>query len=249
MIDVVILAGGKCPEELKNATGCEMRADLTIAGERIIDRVVRAFTKAATGGRIIVVGSKADGTESVPAGHDFIESLQNGIERTKGTHAIVSACDIPFVKAVNVQEFLKQCLPGYAFSYPIIPVALCKEKFPMLRRTTIKTREGVFTGGNWVHAELQLLRESMPVIQHAYENRKSPFKLAKCLGPGLLFRVLIGQILPSTLSLKWLEDRVGRFLNHPVRAVLSNDPEIATDIDSLEQYREAVKLLENLKDV
>jgi hypothetical protein len=64
------------------------------------------------------------------------------------------------------------------------------------------------------------------------------------VGLGTLLRVAIGQVLPYILPLSVLERKIGKFLGSPVAALPIDAPEIGADVDSLEQYRIAVKMLE-----
>lgn len=237
-MDIVILAGGRCSGELRKASGCEFRADLPIAGRRMVDAVSDALEALLeSGDRMIIVGAHVDGRETYPAGQSFLDSLKTGLDAASTEHVIVATADIPFVTSDAVRDFIANADRDAALNWAIVPVDVCATKFPNMKRTAIKLREGTFTGGNVAVINRNTFHAIYPILEKAYMNRKKPFKLAAQIGLGTLFRVAFGQILPSTLTLRQLENAIGKFLGTRVKAVISNHAEIGADIDSVEQWR------------
>jgi GTP:adenosylcobinamide-phosphate guanylyltransferase len=241
-MDVVVLAGGRCPDELREATGVELRAALPIAGAPMARHVIECLP---TGGRAIVVGFEMPGVHCVAGGESFVGSLSNGLAEVESETFLLSAADLPFLMPDSLSEFLGLADPAAAINYPIVPVALCEAAFPGMKRTAIRVREGKFTGGNVALCNTALMRGIFPIVEAAYANRKTPFKLAMQVGFGTLFRVALGQLMPFTLPIAALENRIGRFLGARVRAIVTSRPEVGADVDTLEQYRQAVEILES----
>lgn len=243
-MDAVILAGGKCPADVCERTGVQMRAELPVGGKPMVLHVLDAVKQVAQGG-VIVVGYRASDCEFAESGSSFVESLRNGLEKVRAENFLLCAADLPFLKSDSLSEFLKVCQPRFALNYPIVPIAECESQFPGMKRTAIKVREGTFTGGNIALANTRLIKEIFPVLEKAYINRKKPLKLAMQVGAITLVRVALGQAISFSLPIAALERNVSKFLGAPVKAVITNRAEIGADIDSLQQYEQAVKLLES----
>lgn len=241
-VDVLVLAGGKSPEEMRLATGCDMRAELPFRGKRIVDHVVEAIREAVpTAEKIIVVGSNVEGCVTLPPGKTFLESIYVGLEAGDKQNVLVATADLPFLTSECVREFLDGCSLGAAINWPIVPSDLCEKQHPDMKRTTLKLREGRFTGGNLALLHREKFQKVFPNIERAYRNRKSPFKLASQIGISALFRVLFGQIFPATLSLATLERKVAGSIGEEVKAVICKKAEIGADVDTLEHYRAIIE--------
>ena len=145
--------------------------------------------------------------------------------------------DLPFLDQESIQKFLSLCKPGAAVNYPIVETRLCEASYPGMKRTSITLREGKFTGGNIALLDTEAMRRALPLLEDAYQKRKSPTKLAKLVGPGVLGRFLMSRLIPSTLNLTYLEKAVGRIIGLNVSAIVTPCPDIAADIDTAEQYR------------
>jgi len=234
-LDVVVLAGGRCPEDLLEATGVEFRAGLPVRGRPMVAWVIEAVSHL---GKVIVVGAPPGlSPHQLEAGATFIESLGRGIQAVTSDSFLLVTGDLPFLTRAAVDDFILRCDPAAMLSFPVIDVRESERAFPGMKRTSVKTREGRFTGGNIALIQTEQMRAALPVMERAYANRKKPLRLAAIVGIGTLFGVAIGQVVPRLLTLARLERAVGRCLGYPVRAIPTPFPEIGADIDNLEQYR------------
>lgn len=240
-MDAIILAGGKPSPDLISATGCENRSELPLGGARIVDYVIRAIQAVDSDANMILVGATADGCTSVRAGNSFLESLYLGLESGSSETVLILTGDIPFVTPEAISDFIRECDKEAALNWPIVPVALCEERYPGVRRTKIRVREGVFTGGNIALIHREKFQRIFPEIERAYRNRKSPLRLAGQVGVGMLVRFLAGQLMPFTLPLAALVGGVSARVGEKVKAVISGHPELATDIDTLAHYETALQ--------
>lgn len=239
-MDIVILAGGRCDPDLAEFSGTEWRADLPFGGRSMLDIVVSAVSGF---GDPIVVGAAGDPiVRHVPAGAHFIESLSNGIGAVTTPEFLLATADLPCLTAEAVQDFLDRCDPQAGFNYPVITVDDCESAFPGMRRTSLRLREGEFTGGNIALMQTDSMRRALPTMQEAYANRKKPLKLAAMVGLDTLFRVAVGRVAPASLPLATLEAKVSRFLGVRIKAVVSRYAEIGADIDNLAQYKSLIAL-------
>jgi hypothetical protein len=237
-MDFVVLAGGECPHELKEATGCEFRADLPVGDRRMVEVVVDVLDELCEpGDRVIVVGAHVDGRESLPAGSTFLESLKSGLQCADSDVVLVATADIPYVTTESLRFFISSADQSAMMNWPIVPVSVCKQRFPNMKRTSIKVREGRFTGGNVALIHKERFKRVYPVLDRAYANRKKPLVLAGQIGVTTLLSVAIGQLVPSLLRLPALEEKVGKFLGDRVKAVVCPYAELGADVDTLEQYK------------
>jgi len=244
-MDLLVLAGGKTPDALRERTGIERRADLPLGDRRILDIVCEALREGVGEelGSLVVVGAEAPQAITAPAGETFLQSLQHGVDACQSNLLLVAACDLAFLKAESVSTFLTLCDRDRDLNYPIVPLAVCRREFPHMKRTSLKLREGRFTGGNLFLLRRSALPSLMPRLEAAYQSRKSPASLARIVGMGTLLRVLTGQVIPWTLPIAYLENRVGRMLGLSVRAVPVHSADLGADIDNLEQYEQALRIV------
>ena len=233
-MDIVILAGGKCDDDLRAATGAEFRAEIVVHGKRLVDTVLNA-TKPL-GEPILVGGPDGLSKRQVPAGDDFCASLRKGLELVVTERFLLVTVDLPYLTTDALRDFIEQCDPNAGLNYPIVSSTACEERFPGMRRTTLKLREGVFTGGNVALMGTEMMKRALPVMEKAYALRKKPLRLAHIVGLDVLGRVLLAQLWPRTLSIRSLEKAMGKFLEVPVHAVPTQFAELGADLDKAEQF-------------
>ena len=240
-IPAVILAGGSNSPEMTSATGQSVRALVPIAGKTMLEYIITALSKSTTVGDIVVVGSVPNSPlyKVVQPGQTLVENLFSGMEAvaSEGNVLIVTA-DIPFITSEGIDDFVDKATAAHStLCYPIISMTDYNMRFPGLKRTTLKTKEGTFTGGNIMLVEAQGLQSSKQIIQEAYAARKSVTKLGAQLGLPLLMRVLVSQLIaPSVLSIQHLEAGVSRLIGNGATAKAITTPyaEIGTDVDKPE---------------
>lgn len=239
-MDVLILAGARCREDLREAAGVQYRCDAAVGGRTMLDA---AFTAASHVGPVVVVGPRApDGAVLAPPGASMVESLRSGLAHVRSEALLVVTADLPFLAAAHVDRFLA-AVPGDAdLAYPVVSVEACSARFPGIARTGVRLREGKFTGGNIFFARRVALEGALKWIEAAYAARKSPVQLAAMLGPAALARLAASRLAPGLLTLGWAEALASQKLGCSVRAVACPDPEVATDVDSAAHFAAAVGL-------
>lgn len=239
-MDVVILAGGRCEPELAEFTGVTYRAEVPYEGKTMLD-IVRGAT-SSLGEPIIVGGPAGASTRRVEAGPSFVESLRNGLSVVTSDNFLLTTVDLPCLTEIAVVDFISRCDFESGVNYPVIEASACEAKFPGMRRTTLRLKDGEFTGGNIGLVNTEAMRKLIPLLEKAYLYRKSPAKLAGLIGYGLLGRVVLSKMFPGTLSLKQLEAKVSDSVGVCMRVVLTPFPEIGADIDNLSQYKSLINL-------
>jgi molybdopterin-guanine dinucleotide biosynthesis protein A len=236
----VVLAGGLCPPDLVEAAGVEERARLSFRGRPMFEWVVDALAATPCVGKLVVVGSVPEAPRyiAVPGGETLLASVRNGTEALPGDRYLLVSADVPFLTPEAITHFCEAAAAsGALFCYPIIPMAECDRQFPGVRRTSVRLRDGRFTGGNICYVEASFLRENWARVEAAHRVRKKPFALAAMVGYGALVRAALGQVLPFTWSVGYVERAASRVLGAPVKAIVSPYAGVGTDVDSLEHWR------------
>ncbi len=246
IVPCVVLAGGKANAEIQALTGHSNRALVVVDGKSLLRRVVDALASAGPEiGSITVIGDLPEDPayELLPDTGSFVENLFAGVRANSGAeYVLITTCDLPFLTGEIVAQYVRPALEMAAqtragFVWPIVPVASCYKRFPGVKRTSIKLREGAFTGGNLMLVRSDFVLGERERISEVYEARKSPRRLAMMLGIGTVVRLLLAQkISPGFLSIPPLEKAVGRLLGVPARALICELPEIATDIDRASDF-------------
>lgn len=246
----IVLAGGKASQELQNATGQTNRALVVVNGKTLLAHVVEALRAADPDAPITVVGDvpeSADYTRLPDAG-DFVSNVNVGVAAyPDAAYVLFSTSDLPFLTGETVADFARGAVAraeetGAGMIYPVVPVASCYARFPGVHRTSLRLREGEFTGGNLMLVRPAFLLSQKQRLAEAFAARKRPFRLAMMLGPANVLRLALSQKLaPGLLSIPFLEKRVSKLVGAPARALICDRPEIATDLDRVSDF-EAVGL-------
>ncbi len=240
----VILAGGRAKPDLEALTGQSNRALIVVDGKpmlhHVLDAIVAAGAETGPLGPITVIGDLPDNPNyaRLPDSGDFVANVFAGLTAHQDApFVLLATADLPFLTGEVVAAFVRNAMALAAKTnsgmiYPIVPVSVCYARFPGIRRTALRLKEGKFTGGNLVLVRPQFLLSQRVQIAQAYAARKSPLRLAHMLGPGTVGRVLGSQIVsPRLLSVPQLEARISRLLGGPVNALWCEHAEIATDLD------------------
>jgi len=254
-MDALVLAGGKASPDFQTAAGVENRALAELApGKTMLDFVMGALLEAKSIDRIFVIGAVPESVNYVlvAPGESLMDNLILGA-RAMGQNAkkqaLLVSADIPFITGEAVDDFAsKGGQLGAGFCYPIIPMDDYNAQFAGMKRTTLRLREGEFTGGNVILADPTFLIQNEATVRSAYAARKSVLKLGSMLGWGLLLRVILSQTISSKLlSISNLESGVSRLLGKgaTARALITSFASLGTDVDKLEDVEVARKMLAN----
>lgn len=216
------------------------RALVPLNGVPMYLHVVRALMQVPEINEILVVGavSEGEGYRVVSPAESLMANVRRGLEHSQHESVLFATADIPFLTSEGVQFFLDESVrSGAVLAYAVVPAEVCRERFPQLKRTTVRLKEGEVTGGNLFWAQRTIALRELPRLEALYNARKQPIKLAIQFGLGLLVRFVLAQtVSPKWLSIAQIERRAQQILGVPVKAILTPYPEIGTDIDRLEHW-------------
>ena len=196
-------------------------------------------------GAITVVGDVPNDPRyvQIPDRGDFVANVAAGAAAFPAAEYLLFATsDLPFLTGAVTRDFVRDGLQKARAAnadilYPIVPVAECYARYPNVKRTSLRLRDGIFTGGNLMLIRPSFLLERREWIEESYAARKSVLKIARLLGPGAILRLAVSQkMAPNLLTLDWLENRISRLIGATGRALLCHAPELATDLDRASDF-------------
>ena len=140
---------------------------------------------------------------------------------------LVLTSDIPLISQVALRDFLEECSKRDAdVYYSFVPKEKIEEKYQGVKRTYVRLKDGIFTGGNVVLIKAQVVLSYSELIEQVIALRKHPLKLCNLLGFEFLFRLVTGR-----LTVAEIETRVEQILKLKGVGITSLYPEIGIDVD------------------
>ncbi|MFZ5945282.1 MAG: NTP transferase domain-containing protein [Bacillota bacterium] len=239
MTKAIILAGSLNNGQLKECSSEPNEALIKIGSKCMVEYVVDALKNARLVKGIILVGPK-DGLRSiyendqevtiVEGGATIIQSLLNSfnvLDETTEDKVLIVTSDIPLITGNIIDKFLeKGSKEGADLIYPIVRKSLNEAKYPKVRRTYVRFKEGIFTGGNIFLVNPKIVRPRINSAEELVELRKSPFKLLNYIGYTYILKYLL-----RNLTIKEAEERVSQLLKINGKVIEVLDPEIGVDVD------------------
>jgi GTP:adenosylcobinamide-phosphate guanylyltransferase len=248
MPDAVVLAGGEDKGPLREITGVAHRPLIELAERSLLNRTLAAMRAARRIERIALVGGEevtraADRAlfdVAAPACEEFADNILQGVEALGSQGQVLfSPADFPFLTPEALDDFIARAQDAQAaLAYPIIRREDSEAKFPGTSRTYVRLRQGTFTGGNIVLAEVEVLRRCRDLVAQIFGHRKNPVRLAQVFGFGFVLRLALGK-----LDVAQLEQRAAQLLGARVAAVMSGYPEIGFDVDKPADLEDARRLV------
>ena len=235
MVDCVILAGGT-NKELDKPEEVHNKALIKVGGKEIVRYILETYCRVEEIERIVLVGPLDDfaflkddyPVELVQESDSILQNLveANRYLQTKN-YLLVSTADIPLLTHRAVLDFLGRCLPyDHDFYYPIVSKESSEKKFPGVKRTYVKLKEGTFTGGNIFLVNPEKIEPSVTMARQFIEYRKNPLKMVSLLGAGFVVRALARKV-----TISQVEKRFSSLLNVKAKAIISDYAEIGFDVD------------------
>lgn len=240
--DAVILAGGMASADLQALTGVTYRAEVPWGSGTMLDQVIDALAPVSPlQGPLIVGGPPREG-RWVPGGQSLAQTLRLALEHVQGDRFLLSTCDLPYLTRESITYLVDHLDPACDITYPMVPMELCRARFPGVPRTRLRLREGEFTGGNVFAFRTEALRIALGHFEAVYAARKSPVKLGAIVGWGTALRIVSAKLTPGLVSAQRLAADVTARFGIPVQALVVPFAEIGTDVDDAAQYQSLLGL-------
>lgn len=249
MVDAVVLAGSTNNGPLKECSPVRHEALIPIGNKTMVEHVVDALLKARNVKKVLIIGPVAElsglafdnRVSTIESCGGILENIEAGLKSLSGEkRVLLVTSDIPLLTPQAVDDFFELCgdMSGDLY-YPVIGKAVVERKYPATRRTYVKLKEGIFTGGNLFLLNPAVFKKCVENGRELINLRKSPIGLCRLLG--LKFVV---KFLTRSLTLSEAEEKVSRLLGGIKGiVVISKHPEVGVDVDKPGDYELALKVI------
>lgn len=247
--DAILPAGGHIDPVFAARVGTDVKALIELAGETILSRTLRVLRETGRVGRIALIGGAAIQQSREAGLADLVleegtsgpDNILRGLEALGGTGAagkvLVVTSDLPFLTRDLVNGFLDAC-PDRAICVPLVKESEWQRTYPNTSSTFVRLRDGSFTIGGIYLMDAAALQQARPHLERVFAVRKSKLGMARLLGPGFVMR-----FLSRNLAVNDLEAKIQTLLGCTGAAVRDCAPELAYDIDFLDDYEYAAEHL------
>ncbi len=243
-----VLAGGKAGA-LMPADPTAYKALVPIAGRPMVQYVVEALQAAECVDEVVVIcGPRSllppeavGGAKQVSATSEaFSDTVAAAARTAENSRVLLATADTPLLTPEGADDTVRFGLDSEAdLTYTMADAAQVAAAFPGSKRTTVRLREGRFTGGNMVVAASETLLLALKTIESAFTRRKSIIGLALLLGPVFLVRLALGQLTVEAAAARGSE-----ILGCKIAVHLTPHPEIAFDVDKPSDLRTAERAID-----
>ena len=236
-VAAIVLAAGTKSEPVSQASGLAHKAMLEIAGQAIVNRVVKALKAAQHVAEVVVVTAPdspvqdvlAEGTAWVEsAGESFVDTIMAGLEYHKDYEkALLVTADLPLLTAEAVYHFVAEALDsGAELCYSMVSGKRAESLYKTAGHVLVRLRDGTFTGGNLALVSRQFVQREQQRLKQAFASRKNPIRLARLLGGRFIFQYLLGRLTVADIV-----QHANQILGCQAMVVNSPYPEISFDVD------------------
>ena len=254
LLDAMILAGAPTDmvDPLLEGAGVKKKALLPILGRPMVAYVEEALRTSGRVNRIVAIGLDADDAvdftgpvERISSQGGIIENILGAMAYlretgSKSSHFLEASSDVPLLTGEVVSRFVDGCLAkGGDLVYAVVEKSRMEGKFPGSARSYAHLRDGYFAGGDMFMVRADIPASKGEAFKELVAQRKNAVKMARALGPGLLFKAVFRR-----LTLVGIEREVSRILKLEGRVLNSPDPEIAMDVDKPHQLDIATRYLQ-----
>ena len=249
LADAIIPAGGLLDENFSRVANTSSKALIRFGTKTVLASTIEALRGSGYVRRISVVGSNAvmESTDAqladeiVSEGKSGPENIIRGLRallehKEPPERIVICTCDLPFLSPEIIRSFLDACPKNRDFCVPLVSEAQFEEQYPGAHVTAVGLRDGKYTTGCLYLTHPVALKNALSHIEQVFANRKSKLGMARLLGWGFVLKLLTKQ-----LTVPMVERKVESILKCTVAAIPNSAPELAYDIDYLEDYEYVVQ--------
>lgn len=250
--DAIIPAGGSLDPEFAARVGVNNKALIPIGDQTILRRTLEALRGTGRMNRIILVGTPevlahpdaALAQEHVPAGTSGPDTIFKGLKHLSTLpnppqRVLIVTADLPFLTADNLEYFLSRCPEDRGLCVPLITKTEYQARFPNSSSTFIPLQDESWAAGNTYVMDVGAFTRALPDLEKLFLVRKSKIGMIRLLGFDFLVK-----FIRKKLTIRDIENKVVRLLGCSGGPVMGASPELAYDVDDLEDYDYALGQLE-----
>jgi GTP:adenosylcobinamide-phosphate guanylyltransferase len=239
-MNAVITAGARVNGEFARRIGTTVKALARVKGRTLLAAGIEAARQSGVT-RLAVVGGNEVREACAQSVDLIVEETENGaVNLQRALHAwgdeaplLYMTSDMPFIGAAALHEFV-EAVPAGALGLPVTACSEFERRFPEAPPYGIEIgNERVVNGGVfWIPAGAARVVETQAM--RFFDARKSVPRMALLLGP-----VLSLQFALRRLTIAGLEKHARRRLGVPAVAIRGASPDLAYDIDTIDEYEYA----------
>jgi GTP:adenosylcobinamide-phosphate guanylyltransferase len=259
-VHAILPAGGRIAGGFADAAGVTIKTLIRGSdGQTLLARIIEALRKSGRVERIAVVGTHDDpGLRAAAARADTLlpegdsgpdnifralDWLRAGSDSPLPQRVLIVTTDLPFVTPDAIADLIDRCSPEADICVPVIERDEFERRFPGSINEWVRLRDGQWTIGGAFLVRPDALLRSRVQIDRAFAARKSQLAMARLLGP-----IFIARFLTRRLGVADIEARCARILGCRGQAVRSAAPELAFDIDTVDDWRYATAQQSSITD-
>lgn len=252
----IVLAGDRGPDDpTAKLAGVDCKALVPVAGRAMVLRVLDALEDSASIGAKVVCGSSARLLAGAPelatriaAGNiRWVENepspSQSALAALKtlrpGQSALLTTADHVLLTPQMVDHFCRRAAEtGADVVAGLARAERVTTAFPENRRTITRLRDASYCGCNLFAFLTPRGRRAAEFWRRVEKQRKHPLRIVKALGLTAIIRYLTGRLtLTEGLT------RISTLMGARAGVVWMPDPEAAVDVDKIEDWTLAEKIL------
>jgi GTP:adenosylcobinamide-phosphate guanylyltransferase len=234
-VTALVLAGSRpgADDPVAVAEGIPHKVLATVAGQTLLERVVRALE--AAGAAQIAVSANHPAVEAearrlgavlLPTAHGPSESVALAFERF-GAPLLVTTADHGLLEAGWVREMITGTPENADVSLMLARRDRVEQAAPGSRRTWLTFADGQWSGCNLFLLARPAASQAIAAWKQVEADRKRPWRIARRLGIGTLWSYWRGK-----LTLAEAIARLGRTLDVTAALVPASDGRAAVDVDT-----------------
>lgn len=251
--DAIVPAGGTIDTAFAALVGTDQKALIKLGERTILHAVLQALRESGMIRNIVVVGSpevqaKARDFAAIglDPGNSGPDNIFRGLDKLNETvsdldRVLIVTCDLPFLTGDAVKKYIAVCPLDVDICVPIIDEPAFHGSYPGTSSTFVQTKDGTFTMGGMFLMNARHMPQIRSAIERVFAKRKSKLGMAMLIGPTFIFK-----FLTKTLTIRDLENKIQSMLGCTGKAVRGAPAELAYDVDDLEDFVYAAKLVEKL---
>ena len=226
---VLILAGQRegVTDPLCEAADVSHKAEISVGGTPMLNRVIAALTDAGLEDKIYISGYSKSNLTQVPNGKGPADSVGLGLAAIKQYPCLVTTCDHALLTADMVRSFIEGAeAAGADICVGLATQTVIQAEYPETKRTYLRFSDEAVSGCNLFYIANENGLKAIAFWQSVQHLRKNPLKLAQKVGVKIGLKYAAGR-----LSLKGAFDYAADLIGITAAPVLLPFAEAAIDVD------------------
>lgn len=227
-ITAIVLAGSRGPADpVAAAAGVSHKALAPVAGVPMLARVLASLAAVPRIGRVIVLIERPELVLEHPAFAPFLargsltvlpaaaapsRSVLAALDAVPAPFpCLVTTADHPLLTPAMVEHFWTNLPPGVDAAVGLARSEMIHAAYPGTRRTYLRFRDGAYSGCNLFALRTAAARSVVSFWRRVEQDRKTPWRMIRTLGPGTLLSYALGRLRLDT-ALAAFSQRTGATL-------------------------------------